>query len=107
MRRRVLLSFLFALSSLAAQGPTRDVHGTVTRGGEPVRGAIVELKDTKTLAVRSFITDKNGHYQFYDLNTDSDYEIRAQYHGKWSQTYRLSRFNEAHHPTINLKIRTE
>jgi len=108
-RLRVRLVFallvLAAGSQLIAQGPTRDLHGVVhEQTGEPLRGAIVEIKDINTLAIRSFITQRDGQYHFSALNPDAYYEVRAQYRGQWSSTHTLSRFNEKRHPVIDITI---
>ena len=52
---------------LAAQGreesSTRTVRGVVTdQANSPAPKAVVQLKDTKTLQVRSFITQQDGAY---------------------------------------------
>jgi hypothetical protein len=96
------------LCSLAAQTHTRDLHGRVhEQSGEPLRGAVVEIKDTNTLAIRSFITGRDGLYHFSALNPDGWYEVRASYHGKWSSTHTLSRFNEKPHPELDILVRVE
>ena len=41
----------------------------------------MQLKNTKTLEIRSFITRDNGNYYFHGLSTDVDYELRADYNG--------------------------
>jgi len=45
-------------------------------GRQPVNGAVVQLKNTKTLQIRSFITKDDGTYHFYDLSPDIDYELK-------------------------------
>ncbi len=43
----------------------RMVQGVVTDAQDnPLVGAVVQLKNSKTLQVRSFITQENGVYQF-------------------------------------------
>jgi len=66
---------------------TRSVQGTVTvADGSLVNGAVVQLKNTKTLQIRSFITKDDGTYHFYDLSPDIDYELKADYQGASSST---------------------
>lgn len=67
-------------------------------------GAVVQLKDTRTLQVRSFITQENGEYRFSSLRTDTDYEVKAEYNGMSSDTKRLSNFDSRKIATINLKL---
>jgi hypothetical protein len=58
----------------------RSVQGVVNNAqGEAVNGAVVQLKNTKTLQIRSFITRDNGAYYFHGLSTDVDYELRADF----------------------------
>src|SRR5215472_7229188 len=72
MRRVVgiLVAAAFALLSVALAAPAskknpdqnmRVVQGVVSDAGEnPVDGAVVQLKNTKTLQIRSFITKDHG-----------------------------------------------
>ena len=87
--------------------PTRSVQGTVTGADETaVKGAIVQLKNTKTLQIRSFITQENGAYYFHELNPDHEYELTAedQKSGTASNTRKLSSFDTQKVATINLKL---
>jgi Carboxypeptidase regulatory-like domain len=86
-------------------GNTRSVSGEVTGPDDtPVNGAVVQLKNTKTLQIRSFITQDNGNYRFNGLNTDIDYELRAEFNGMSSSTKTLSSFDDRKAATINLKL---
>ena len=65
----------------------RSVSGTVTdAAGMAIPGAVVQLKNLKTLQIRSFIAKDNGQYFFYGLSTDIDYELKADSDGKSSPT---------------------
>src|SRR6478735_11217831 len=56
----------------------RSIEGTVlSSDGAPVAGAIVQIKDAKTLQVRSYIAQKDGKFQFWGLSNDVNYELRA------------------------------
>ncbi|MGA9625410.1 MAG: carboxypeptidase-like regulatory domain-containing protein [Bryobacteraceae bacterium] len=84
---------------------TRSVQGTVTVADDsPVDGAVVQLKNTKTLQVRSFITKDDGTYHFYDLSPDIDYELKADYQGASSSTKTLSSFDSQKQSILNLKL---
>ncbi|HLI83029.1 MAG TPA: carboxypeptidase-like regulatory domain-containing protein [Bryobacteraceae bacterium] len=86
-------------------GNTRSVSGQVTGPDDaPVNGAVVQLKNTKTLDIRSFITQDNGSYRFNGLSTDTDYELRAEYNGMASSSKTLSSFDDRKAATINLKL---
>ncbi len=90
---------------LLAQGNTRSVQGTVTSAaGAPVDQAVVQLKDTKSLAIRSFITKQDGTFHFHGLSTDIDYELRADYQGASSGTKNLSSFDSRKQAVIDLKL---
>ena len=52
-----------------------------TNGDNAVVGAVVQLKDTKTLQIRSFITQDKGEYHFAGLSTNIDYELKADHDG--------------------------
>jgi hypothetical protein len=84
---------------------TRSVQGTVTVADDsPVIGAVVQLKNTKTLQIRSFITKEDGTYHFYDLSVDIDYELKADYQGASSNTKKLSSFDSRTQTILNLKL---
>jgi hypothetical protein len=88
-----------------ADDHTRSVQGVVIGGDQkPVAGAVVQLKNTKTLQVRSFITQENGSYYFHELSTDVDYELRADFHGASSPTKSLSSFDSRKEAILDLKL---
>jgi hypothetical protein len=85
--------------------PNRSVRGMViTPEDAAVSGAVVYLKNTKTLQIRSFITQENGTYSFRGLSPDTDYELRAEHQGTSSGTKTLSSFDSRKEATINLKL---
>jgi hypothetical protein len=84
---------------------TRSVQGTVTSADDtPVNGAVVQLKNLKTLQIRSFITKEDGNYYFHGLSPDVDYELKADYQGASSPTKTLSSFDSRKEAIINLKL---
>jgi len=86
----------------------RSVQGVVNDAqGGAVNGAVVQLKNTKTLQIRSFITRDNGAYYFHGLSTDVDYEIRADFDGASSAARTLSSFDTRKQPVVNLKLATK
>ena len=115
LRQAGLLVALIAVAAapLWAQGKgkekqdltVRSVEGTVSdSGGQLVDGAVVHLKNTKTLQIRSFITRSEGTYSFHGLSTNVDYELRAEYQGAASDTRTLSVFDPRRKAVINLKL---
>src|SRR5690349_12039537 len=97
----VVATFLMlAAAAFAADKPpkedltTRSVQGAVTDASDkPVDGAVVQLKDTKTLQITSYITKDSGNYRFNGLSTNTDYELKADYQGATSGSKRLSSFD--------------
>ena len=84
---------------------TRSLKGTVVSADDaPVPGAVVQLKDTKTLQIRSFVAQEDGSFYFNGLNTDVDYELRADFQGASSPTRTLSTFDSRKEATITLKL---
>jgi len=82
----------------SVQGVVRNAEGTA------VNGAVVQLKNTKTLQIRSFITRDNGAYYFHGLSTDIDYELRAESDGASSPAKTLSSFDSRKEAVMNLKL---
>jgi hypothetical protein len=110
----LLTALVFMAMPLAAQkkskedSTTRSVQGTVTDATDNlVEGAVVKLKDTKTLQVRSFITKSDGNFHFHGLNPDVDYELKADYQGASSDDRTLSSFDTRRTAVINLKLETK
>jgi Carboxypeptidase regulatory-like domain len=114
IRRRdtVALALLVCMSTGLAQKSrkgddqtNRSVQGMVTSAEDaPVVGAVVQLKNTKTLQIRSFITKEDGSYYFNGLSPDVDYELRADFQGMSSSTKTMSSFDSRKAVTINLKL---
>ena len=84
----------------------RSVQGTVTDGKDnPVAGAVVYIKNSKTLQIRSFITKEQGTYYFHSLSPDVDYELHAESNGATSGNKTLSSFDSRKQAVINLKFK--
>lgn len=105
------LLLLCAVGSLAqekkkkGEETTRSVSGAVTAADDSaVVGAVVQLKNTKSLQIRSFITKEGGTYYFHELSPDVDYELKADYQGASSGPKTLSSFDSRKNATINLKL---
>jgi hypothetical protein len=91
--------------SKAKDDGTRTVQGQVLDpDGKGAVRAVVQLTDTRTLQVRSFITQEKGEYRFSGLRGDTEYEIRADFQGMSSPTKRLSVFDTRKIATIDLKL---
>jgi Carboxypeptidase regulatory-like domain len=95
----------FAQESRKGQSGTRMLNGQVMGNGDaPLNKAIVYLKNTKTLALRTFITNADGNYRFPSLSPNVDYEVFAEFNGKRSDTKVLSSLDSRANPRINLRI---
>ena len=83
----------------------RSVQGVVTdEADKPVEGAVVHLKNTKNLQIRSFITRPEGVYSFHGLSTNVDYELKAESQGASSDVRTLSVFDSRKKAILNLKL---
>jgi hypothetical protein len=83
----------------------RVVQGKVVDGANaPIKGAVVYLKDSRSLAVKSFFSDAEGGYRFGQLSQNSDYEIWAENNGKKSAVKTISSFDSKNQFYINLKV---
>lgn len=102
----VLATLASGQSKKTKEPAERTVVGIVTDENDmPVPGAIVQLKNLKTLDVRSFIAKEHGEYYFHGLATDVDYELKAEYEGKASGTKTLSSFDTHPEARINLQLK--
>jgi len=89
----------------SARVTTRTLTGSVLdKSDQPVANAVVYLKNTKTLGVKTYIAQNDGSYRFPELSNNIDYEVYAQRNGKKSDTKILSQFDDRAQPRINLRI---
>ena len=101
----VCVATAFAVSKKGEDQNVRSVQGTVTDASDnAIDGAVVQLKNTKNLQIRSFITKEHGAYYFHGLSPDVDYELKADYQGQSSPTKTLSAFDSRKQAVINLKL---
>jgi hypothetical protein len=77
----------------------------INRQDKPLPGAIVYLKNSKTMAVKTFIAGQDGAYRFNALSPNVDYEVYAEHDGKKSDAKTLSSFDSRKTAYINLKIK--
>ena len=103
-----LFCLLLAAASAALQKgetETRTVRGQVIDpSSNPVPRAIVYLKNTKTVQVRTYIADTSGSFHFQGLNFNVDYQVHAEHEGSSSATRTISSFDSRKDVTISLKI---
>ena len=83
--------------------PSREMSGIVRDAYDnPVRGAIVTLTNLKTKAARSFVTKEDGRYNFDRVIKADDYEVRARFRGRNSETKKLTNYDPRNKPVMNL-----
>ena len=95
IRYAASLALAVLLSLTAATGQhARTVRGKVTdMNGIALKGAVVQIKNTQSLRIRSYISQDDGSYRFLGLSPDVDYEVSAAYRGRLSSTETVSRFD--------------
>lgn len=99
------LNFAFAQSKKGQSENVRSVKGTVTdANGNAVEGAVVQLKNKKSLQIRSFITKEKGEYFFTGLSSDVDYEVKAESNGMSSPSRNISLFDTEKIAIRDLKL---
>ena len=106
-----VLLWLVAVGSSAAafKDPvdnTRSLAGQVfNRQDQPLQKAIVYLKNTKSLILKTYITDSDGGYRFSGLSPNIDYEVYAEFNGARSDTKTLSAFDTRKQVSITLRLK--
>ncbi|MGC2697130.1 MAG: carboxypeptidase-like regulatory domain-containing protein [Candidatus Angelobacter sp.] len=94
-----------AMAQRGGQATSRTLIGHVLSGrDEPVSKAIVYLKNTKTLMIKTYITDPDGSYHFPALAPNVDYELYAEHQGVRSNTKTLSGFDNRRLVDITMKL---
>ena len=92
----------------AEKDTSKTITGTVVGSNEaPLSDAVVYIKNTKTLAVKSYITDDAGGFRFLALSPNVDYELHAEFNGQRSSTRTISAFDPKTNVSITLKINTK
>jgi predicted small secreted protein len=111
--RRILgmvLVLLLAASMGIAQSAKHEAQLRTVRGvvidksDTPITGSVVFLKNTRTNAVRTYITDDQGGYRFSGLDPNIDYDIHAEKDGAKSQSHTVSSFDGRKDIVLNMKI---
>lgn len=96
---------LLIVPSVFAQAAVRNLTGDVTdKAGNKIKGAVVHLKDTRSLAQRSYITAEDGAFRFGQLSSNSDYEVWADLGERKSANKSISSFDSKKEVEISLKM---
>ena len=84
----------------------RSLSGRVTDSShEPIRGAIVELRNSDTREVVTYITDESGRYNFKHLDGNVDYDVWVIFRGQPGATRSISKFDSHMIKVINFTVR--
>ena len=62
------------------------------------------MKNLKTAAIRSYISNDQGEYRFSGLDPNIDYEIHAELNGMTSVTHTVSSFDPNKEIVLTLKL---
>lgn len=96
---------LLPVSAIAQQAATRVVQGKVEHNdGSMAEGAIVYIKNAKSLEVRTYISTADGSYRFGQLNPDANYTVWAELKGHKSKEKSISAFDSKKVFDIALKL---
>ena len=109
-RRLAYVALLFLVPCQAQMGQhtaLRNLRGIITDSGhEPIRNAVVELRDSNTNEVITYITDASGQYSFKRLDSHTDFQIWVLFRGRRSVTRNISMFDSHMDKVINFTVRT-
>ena len=84
----------------------RIIDGKVIdKADAPLPGAVVYLKDTKSLSVKTYICDEAGHFHFGQLSQNTDYEISAVSNGVKSNSKSISSFDDKNSYYFTLTVK--
>ena len=82
----------------------RTIEGLVSsKEGVPIQGAVVYLQDSKSLTVKSYLSDVQGRFHFQQLSMSADFDLWAELNGKRSKTKSISQFNSK--PNLKFKLK--
>ena len=83
----------------------RTIEGIVcSKEGTPIQGAVVYLQDSKSLTVKSYLSDAQGHFHFRQLSMNADFDLWAELNGERSKTRNISQFNSKTDLSYELKV---
>lgn len=82
----------------------RVINGTVKdQADNPIRGAIVQLKDMKTSKVIDFATKEDGKFVFRELSMDIDYQVTAR-NGSAAEMKKVSPYDSRHEVVLTFRL---
>jgi len=85
---------MYSKSEKKRMAKFRMVHGIVKdEHDNPVKGALVNLKNMRTNQTLTDITQADGKYSFDELSREEDYELSATLSGKTTSVKKLSHYD--------------
>ncbi len=83
----------------------RLIQGTVKdQNDNPIRGAVVQLKDMKTSKVIDFLTKDDGKFAFRDLAMDVNYELTAKHSGLTPLVKKVTPYDARHEVVLTFRL---
>jgi hypothetical protein len=112
--RTTTLNFLVFLALVAAiacvpahaqDSGLRSVSGEVVdKSDNSLRDAVIYLKNTRNLTVKTYISNEVGQYRFSGLDPNTDYEIHAEHDDLTSNNRTISSFDNRKEMNVTLKV---
>jgi hypothetical protein len=97
---------LLAPAAQAQNIGMRTVRGTVLNAAsEPVSGATVFLKNTRTKTIRSYDSTSDGHFYFAQVDMSIDFDLWAEKDGKKSAVKTVSSWDARKDFISDLKLK--
>jgi hypothetical protein len=88
--------------------PYRIIQGIVKdQADNPLAGAIVQLKDTRTSKVIDFATKSDGKFAFRDLSMENNYELLAKRGDLASPVKKVSIYDTRKEVIINFTLQPQ
>ena len=85
--------------------PYRIIQGIVRdQADNPIAGALVQLKDTKTSKIVNFATKDDGKFAFRDLSMEINYELLAKRGDVASPVRKVSIYDTRKDVTVNFTL---
>jgi len=112
MHRAVLAALVLTVGLAACsqafpqeKNQLRTIRGTVVDKNEsPAPASVVYLRNVKTQAVRTYISEDNGGYHFSGLDPNVDYEVHAEKGDFISPNRTISSFDSRRDIQLTLKL---
>ena len=103
----LMLGAIPMAAQISSQATVRSLSGTVSdTNREPIRGAIVELRNESSHELVTYITEENGNYNFKRLDGNADYVVWVVFRGRHSSTHTISKFDSHMAKVIDFTVRT-